>query len=66
MGTWNSSYVSLPKNDWHLATQAMANGLLDVKPFITHKIRLQEYRPALEMMRDRKEFFNKVMFIMED
>jgi len=64
-GTWNSSYVSLPKNDWKLAIDAMAQGKIDVKPFITHRCTLEQCNPAMEMMRDRKEFFNKVMFVME-
>jgi L-iditol 2-dehydrogenase len=65
IGTWNSSYVTLPKNDWHLAIEAMSKGLLDVKPFITHKVKLEDYASTLQMMKDRKAFFNKVMFIIE-
>lgn len=61
-GTWNSSYIDMPKNDWKLALNAMAKGLIDVKPFITHRLSLEEYKPAFEMMRDRSAFFNKVMF----
>lgn len=64
-GTWNSSFVSLPKNDWVLAIRAMEQGKLNVKPFITHRFPLEQGKEALEMMRDRKEFYNKVMFIME-
>lgn len=64
-GSWNSSYSSLPKNDWHLAIEAMSKGILNVKPFITHKIKLEDYSHHLQMMKERKEFFNKVMFIMD-
>jgi L-iditol 2-dehydrogenase len=65
VGTWNSSYVSLPKNDWKLAIRAMENGSINVKNFITHKISLDDASRALNMMRKREEFFNKVMFILE-
>ena len=65
VGTWNSSYVDLPKNDWKLSIEAMQSGKLDVKPFITHKIGLEEWEPVLEMMRDRSGFFNKVMFVLK-
>ena len=64
-GTWNSSFVPLPKNDWELAIRFMECGKLDAKPFITHRFRLEHCNAALEMMRERKEFYNKVMFIME-
>ena len=63
-GTWNSSYTDLPKNDWKLSLDAMSKGLIDVKPFITHRLKLEEYKPAFEMMRDRSDFFNKVMFVL--
>ena len=63
-GTWNSSFVSLPKNDWRLAITAMAQGKMNVKPFITHRFPLEQCSEALIMMRDRTAFYNKVMFIM--
>jgi L-iditol 2-dehydrogenase len=63
-GTWNSSFVSLPKNDWDLAINAMAEGRISVGPFITHKFSLEQCNQAMEMMRDRTAFFNKVMFVI--
>ena len=65
-GTWNSSYVSLPKNDWTLAIQMMERKSLDVMPFITHRLSLNEVPGALEMMRDHTEFYNKVMYVEEE
>jgi len=65
LGTWNSSFVSLPKNDWKLAIRAMEQRKINIKPFITHKFNLDDCNKALEMMRDRKSFFNKVMFIID-
>lgn len=63
-GTWNSSYVSLPKNDWELAIGAMSQGKINVNPFITHRVSLEQCNEAICMMRDRVDFFNKVMFII--
>lgn len=65
LGTWNSSFTSLPKNDWELAVNTMAQGRINVKPFITHRFSLEQCNEAFVMMKDRTEFFNKVMFIME-
>ena len=64
-GTWNSSFVSLPKNDWELAIRSMETGKINVKPFITHRVKLEEGIKPFEMIKERKEFSNKVMFIMD-
>ncbi|MDF2613745.1 MAG: dehydrogenase [Clostridia bacterium] len=64
VGTWNSSYTQ-KKNDWQIALDTVASGKMDVKKFITHKYKLENGNEAFEMVRDRKEFSNRVMFIME-
>lgn len=64
MGTWNSSYTK-QKNDWKTVLNVMASGKLEVKPFITHRFPLQDIKSAFEMVRDKKEFSNRVIFIME-
>ena len=62
-GTWNSSY-SGRAGDWKASLCAMAEGKIDVKPLITHKYPLSKCNEAFEMMRDKKEFYNKVMLNM--
>ncbi|MPN46203.1 Galactitol 1-phosphate 5-dehydrogenase [bioreactor metagenome] len=62
LGTWNSSYTQ-KKNDWKIALQMMAQGRIDVKKFITHRFPLREANTAFEMIRDKTEFSNRVMFI---
>ncbi len=64
-GTWNSNFVSLPKNDWKLALRAIETEKLSVKSFITHKFAFTECNKALNMMKESSEFYNKVMFIAE-
>jgi L-iditol 2-dehydrogenase len=61
-GTWNSSYTR-GKNDWQAALAAMAQGKLNVKPFVTHRVDLSRCNEAFDMIKERKEFFNKVMFV---
>ena len=53
------------KNDWETVLNVMASGKLDVKPFITHRFPLKDINSAFEMVRDKKEFSNRVIFIME-
>lgn len=62
-GTWNSSYNSI-NNDWKESLCAMSEGKIDVKPLITHKYPLSECSKAFEMMKDKKEFYNKVILNM--
>ncbi len=61
LGTWNSQYGDL-NNDWNASITAMATGELEVGNLITHKFKLEDYKDAFGLMRERKEFFNKVMF----
>jgi L-iditol 2-dehydrogenase len=65
-GTWNSSYGNLPKDDWKLSIQAMSEGLLNVRPFITHQVPLEDYQQVFAIMKDKSEFFNKIMFRIGD
>jgi L-iditol 2-dehydrogenase len=62
-GTWNSSITSIPKNEWLTALQFMSSGALNLKPLITHRFPLNEANKAFDMMYNRREFFNKVMFV---
>jgi L-iditol 2-dehydrogenase len=62
-GSWNSSYDPSKRDDWRTAIEFMASGKLDVKPLITHRIGLPDLASALEKMRDRSEFSNKILFV---
>lgn len=42
----------------------MAEGKINVKPLITHRYDLAQCNEAFEMMKERKEFYNKVMLVM--
>ena len=62
-GTWNSSFTAVPKNEWITALQFMSSGALNLKPLITHRFKLDQANAAFDMMYNRQEFFNKVMFV---
>lgn len=59
-GTWNSSFSDV-ENDWKESLTAMAEGKLNLKPLITHRVSLAECGAMLEKMRDKQEFYCKVM-----
>lgn len=63
-GTWNSSYNDTV-NDWKATVDAMASGKIRYEELITHRFPLERCAEALEMMRDKKEFYTKVTIIMD-
>lgn len=65
LGTWNSSYNTL-ENDWKESLKAMVQGKIDVKSLITHKYSLSQCNTAFEMMKNKSEFYNKVILNMEE
>ena len=64
-GTWNSGFNASDKNDWLTAIDAMANGLIDADTLITHRFPLENTLTGLELMRDNKEPFCKVMICID-
>ena len=63
-GTWNSRYASF-QNDWQDAIRVLSEGKLQAKELITHRVKLEDAPAMLEKMRDRSEFFVKVMIDLE-
>ena len=59
-GTWNSSFGE-KQNDWREALEGMSKGVIKPEGLITHRFSLEEYKTAFEMMRDRTDFYQKVM-----
>lgn len=62
-GTWNSSFGSV-ENDWIESLKSMSEGIIDVKPLITHKFPLSDCNKALEIMKNKTEFYNKIILNM--
>lgn len=61
-GSWNSDYsVTGPEDDWHASLAAMAQKQLNLKPLISHRVPLANAIAALQMMKDGKEFYSKVL-----
>lgn len=61
-GTWNSHFSSSGgTDDWRDVLSAIAEGTLDLKPLITHRVPLEGAVDVLGGMKDRREFFSKVL-----
>ena len=65
LGTWNSTCTALSVSDWRLALEAMASQTINAAGLITHRTSLSRLHERLVMMRDKTEFFNKVMFVAD-
>ena len=62
IGTWNSDYsIAGNDDDWRTVLKAMASGELTLSPLITHKVPLMDSTETLHMMRDKSEFYAKVL-----
>ncbi len=62
LGTWNSSFSALGNNDdWRAVLTAVAAGAIDLDALVTHKVSIENSFDAMRMMRDRREFFSKVL-----
>ena len=65
-GTWNSSFVPEDAmDDWKRALNAILEGKLQPEMQITHKLPFDELHTGLEVMLNKKEYYNKVMIINE-
>ena len=63
-GTWNSSFIpEYERDDWNQTIKAIADEKLKPEVQITHKLKFDELEKGLELMRDRKEYYNKVMIV---
>lgn len=62
LGTWNSDYsISGNDDDWRTVLQAMASGKLNLSALISHKVPLSDGTQTLQMMKDKDEFYAKVL-----
>lgn len=62
-GTWNSSFKTIENDDWDKAVKALENKDINVIPMITHRISNDEVLNSLKSMKDKKEFYCKVVII---
>ena len=63
-GTWNSRYASF-QNDWQDAIRVLSEGKLQAQELITHRVKLDDAPEMLAKMRDRSEFYVKLMIDLE-
>lgn len=63
-GTWNSSFVPDEiSDDWRCTLENIVSGQLKPERQITHKLQFDKLQEGLDIMRTKKEFYNKVMVV---
>lgn len=62
-GFWNSYSAPFPGQEWTKSIQLVNEGKIKLKDMVSHKFGLKDTYKAFEMIRDRKEEFNKILII---
>lgn len=62
-GSWGFDFNEFPTYAWQTCLKFMANGRIKIKPFITHRFKLEDVKNVFDMMYRKEEFYNKVIFI---
>jgi len=60
-GTWNSFYESQMPCDWSESAAAIAQGRLKIRPLITHTYSQDTLAEGLDLMKQHREPYCKVM-----
>lgn len=60
-GTWNSSYDGTNPSDWTDAVQALSGNQIDAASLITHRFNQNDLMQGLQLMKQHKEPYCKVM-----
>lgn len=61
IGTWNSSFLHEPGDDWNYVLERLAKKMITPADMITHRFALDELEQGFRIMRDKTEDYVKVM-----
>lgn len=62
-GTWNSSFLHSPHDDWHYVAQKLSERSIEPAKLITHRFAMEELGEGFALMRDKTQDYVKVMGI---
>ena len=65
-GTWNSSYDGTDPSDWTDVVEALKDGKIDGSSLITHRFSQDRLMEGLELMKQHKEPYCKVMTLWNE
>lgn len=62
-GFWNSYSAPFPGQEWTKGINLVNEGKIKLKEMVSHRFSLEDTYKAFEMIRDRKEEFNKILIL---
>ena len=62
-GFWNSYSAPFPGQEWTKSIELVNEGKIKLKEMVSHRFALEDTYKAFEMIRDRKEEFNKILIL---
>ena len=62
-GTWNSSFLHSPEDDWHYVLKRLEAEKIVPSELITHRLPLSDLEHGLRIMRDKTEDYVKIMSV---
>ena len=63
MGTWNSSFLHEPEDDWHYVLDRLEQGKICPSDLISHRYPLEKIEQGFHVMRDKSEDYIKIMAV---
>ena len=60
-GTWSFEFKEFPHHAWKQSLDAINAGVIKTEPFISHRIPLEDTLKAVKLMKDKSEFFYKIL-----
>lgn len=60
-GSWNSTYLHAPEDDWHYVLKRLERGRIRPECYITQRFPLKDLEEGLRIMRDKTQEYVKVM-----
>lgn len=60
-GTWNSSFHTSKEDDWKAAVEMLSEDRIDAMSLVTHNYPFEELMEGLKVMRNKSEFYSKIL-----
>lgn len=64
-GTWNSSFTHNPEDDWNYVLERLSQKKVSPSALITHRFPIEGLEKGLEIMRDKREEYVKIMILLQ-
>lgn len=65
-GSWNSSFLHNEEDDWHYILGKLSRRMICPERFITQRMEFDNLKEGLEIMRDKREEYVKIMIAQKE